>query len=348
MAKKKKEEAALDYNAEIRRLKQEGPQRLYLLWGPEDYLRECFRQELLNACVPEGESSFSCKRFEAQQPDLQALSEAIDAFPFLSERSFIELRGADLNHLQESDAFLKLLEGIPDYCTVVLVQGADFEPDGRLKLIHYLREHAENLCFTEQRQDALVKWIARRFAACGKRVELDAAQHLIFVSGDLMNRLIPEIEKVAAYAKGETVTAADVDAVAHHLPEAVVFEMTDHLARKENNAAMEVLEELLSDKNNEPIALLAVIGGQLRRLYAARVAIDGRLGASYVMDVCKLRYDSHASRLLASARGFSTAQIRQALSLCAEFDYRMKSSSEDDRELLKELVLRIAAGESHA
>ena len=163
-----------------------------------------------------------------------------------------------------------------------------------------------------------------------------------------MNRLIPEIEKVAAYAKGETVTAADVDAVAHHLPEAVVFEMTDHLARKENNAAMEVLEELLSDKNNEPIALLAVIGGQLRRLYAARVAIDGRLGASYVMDVCKLRYDSHASRLLASARGFSTAQIRQALSLCAEFDYRMKSSSEDDRELLKELMLRIAAGESHA
>ena len=24
----------------IRRLKQQGPERLYLLWGPEDYLRE--------------------------------------------------------------------------------------------------------------------------------------------------------------------------------------------------------------------------------------------------------------------------------------------------------------------
>ena len=141
---------------------------------------------------------------------------------------------------------------------------------------------------------------------------------------------------------------SDVDAVAHHLPEAVVFEMTDHLARKEYNAAMEVLDELLSDRNNEPIAMLAVIGGQMRRLYAARIAADQKLGAAYVMDVCKLRFESIASRLIASARGFSAEQLKRAVELCAEIDYRMKSSSEDDLELLKELVLRIAAGETHA
>ena len=37
---KKKEEEKLNYNAELRRLKQQGPECLYLLWGPEDYLRE--------------------------------------------------------------------------------------------------------------------------------------------------------------------------------------------------------------------------------------------------------------------------------------------------------------------
>ena len=348
MAKRKKEEKQLNYKEELRRLKTEGPGRLYLLWGPEDYLRELYLQSLKELCVPDGEDSFSYKRINGPELDLQELTEAIDAIPFLSERSFVELRGVDLNHLKEGDALQKLLEDIPDYCTLAFVQSAAFEPDGRLKLVRFLKENAIDLKFTEQTQDALVKWIAKRFAAYGKRITLEAAQHLIFVSGDLMNRLIPEIEKVAAYAREETVTVADVDAVAHHLPEAIVFEMTDHLARREYNAAMEVLDELLSDKNNEPIAMLAVIGGQMRRLYAARLAADRNLGAAYVTEVCKLRFDSIASRLIASSRSFSLPQLKRAVELCAEADYQMKSSSSDDLELLKELVLRIAAGETDA
>ena len=39
---------------------------------------------------------------------------------------------------------------------------------------------------------------------------------------------------------------------------------------------------------------------------------------------------------------------RQAVRLCAEADYKMKSGGGDARELLKETVLRIAAGESDA
>ncbi len=346
MAKKKKEDKPLNYNEEIRRLKSEGPQRLYLLWGPEDYLREYYLSELKQLCVPEGEDSFSYKRLEGPEIDLQELGAAIDAIPFLSDRSLVELRGVDLNRMKDGDALQKRLEDIPDYCTVVFVQSASFEPDGRLKLIKFLRENARDLKFSEQSQDALVKWIAKRFAAYGKRVELEAAQHLIFISGDLMSRLIPEIEKVAAYAKNDPVAVSDVDAVAHHLPEAVVFEMTDHLARREYNAALEVLDELLSDKNNEIIPMLAVIGGQFRRLYAARLAAEKGLGVSYVMEVCKLRYDSIASRLLASSRGFSLPQLKRAVELCAETDFQMKSSSAEDTELLKELILRIAAGET--
>ena len=41
MAKKGgKSEEKLNYPAELRYLKERGPERLYFLWGPEDYLRE--------------------------------------------------------------------------------------------------------------------------------------------------------------------------------------------------------------------------------------------------------------------------------------------------------------------
>ena len=161
-------------------------------------------------------------------------------------------------------------------------------------------------------------------------------------------RLIPEIEKVAAYAKGDRITVADVEAVANHIPEAVVFDMTDYIAQKKYNTAMAVLAELISDKNNAPIAMVAMIGQQMRRLYGAKLVSAQPDGMKALMDACGIKYEFIAKKLIASARGFTLPQLVRAVELCADADYKMKSSSTDDTELLKELVLRIAAGEADA
>ena len=138
---------------------------------------------------------------------------------------------------------------------------------------------------------------------------------------------------------------ADVEAVANHIPEAVIFDMTEYIAQKKYNTALSVLAELLADKNNEPIAMLAMLGMQMRRLYAARLSIEQGLGVKYVMDACAIKSDYVAKKLINAARGFTLPQLIKAVELCAETDYKMKSSSQDERELLKEAVLRIAAGE---
>jgi DNA polymerase-3 subunit delta len=346
MAKKKEE--AFNYPAELRTLKERGPERLYLLWGPEDYLREQYLLQLKKICLPEGEDDFSYKRIDGPALDANAFQQAVDAMPFMTEHTLIELRDVDINKLADADACLKTISDIPDYCTIVFVQNAEYEPDGRLRFVKALRSEGKELKFTRQSQGMLTDWIVRRFAAAGKSIELSAAQRLIFISGDLMSRLIPEIEKIAAYAGTDKVTQEDVEAVANHIPEAVVFEMTELMAQKKVNSALSVLSELLADKNNEPIMMLAVLGKQMRQLYAARLALEKNLGTKYVMEVCSMKYDYIAAKLLTAAKGFTPAQLRRAVELCAETDYRMKSSGADPKELLKEAVLRIAAGESHA
>ena len=96
MARKNaKEETKLNYGAEVRSLKECGPATLYLLWGPEDYLREQFLNELRKACLPEGEDSFSYRRIDGPELDVRELQSAVDAVPFLAERSFVELRGVE-------------------------------------------------------------------------------------------------------------------------------------------------------------------------------------------------------------------------------------------------------------
>ena len=244
--------------------------------------------------------------------------------------------------MKESQEIQRILSDLPDYCTVCFVQNAEYEPDGRLKLIKLIKEKGSELKFTQQGQGALIDWIVRRFASHGKSIDFEASQRLIFISGDLMNRLIPEIEKIAAYTKGDRVGVAEVEAVAHHIPEAQVFELTDLLAQKQYNAAMNTLSELFAENEYDAIYLLAVLGSQMRRLYAARLAIENGLGAKYVSECCGIKYDFLVSKLMSSARGYTLKGLKNAVRICAETDERMKSSGGDSRELLMNAVLAIA------
>ncbi len=346
--KKGKDYAELDYGLELRRLKEGGPQRLYLLWGQEDYLRDSYLAELKKICLPEGDSDFSYKRMDGPALDADELRYAVDAMPFMTERSFIELRDIDINKLQEPERIIDVLSDIPDFATVALVLGPEYRPDSRLKLVKKLRELAVDLEFTQQSSGSLKGWVKRHFAHAGKKIDDACAERLIMISGSLMSGLLPEIEKVAAYVQGDTVTLADIEAVAHHLPESVIFDMTELIAARDRDGAIRILGELLADKTNEPVQMLGGLGYQMRCLYAARLAVEKGLGVVYLTDECGIRLDFKARKLMNQARGFSLAALRRAVELCAEADYSIKGQGLDNREVFKETVLRITAGEDHA
>ncbi len=343
MAKKDAKEK-LNYSAEVKALREQGPERLYFLWGPEDYLREAFLTELRRACVP-SEDDFSYQRFDGPALEMGALSEAVDMLPFFSERRFVEVRDFDINACRESDtARLKeIISDVPDYCTLCFVFGASCTPDGRMASVKALKKAARCIEFTEQEQGALSRWVQNRFRALEKQISRADAEYLIFLSGTRMNALIPEIEKAAAYAAGETVTRADIDATANRLPEADVFELTDCIARRRFDAAAALLSDLLSDRNNHPIMLNALIGQQFRRLYAVKAAQAAHRSRADAMELCGARYDFIYERLTAAAKPFTEAQLGALVKLSAEYDYRMKSSGQDPQALLLELFARIAA-----
>ncbi len=121
-------------------------------------------------------------------------------------------------------------------------------------------------------------WIGRRFRALGHDIDTADAQYLIFLCGDLMHGLIGEIEKIGAYAQGRRVTRQDIDAVAIPVIDAVVFQMTDALSRRQTDKAFSVLTDLLR-LQQAPIMILAVLGKHFRQLYTARVALKAARAA---------------------------------------------------------------------
>ena len=202
---------------------------------------------------------------------------------------------------------------------------------------------AQKLLEAQERSD-LINWIGRRFRALGKGIDAQTAEHLIFTCGALMTGLVPEIEKIGAYAKGKNITIDDINAVADPVLDAVVFDMTNAITKRDYGRASELLGQLLK-KQEEPFVILAVISKELRRIYTARIALDNGRDKLWLMELWGMRSDYPARLLLEAARKTTDEWCSQSLLMCQRLDQRMKSEKGIDSEgELKLLLMRLAQG----
>ena len=321
---------------------------VYVFHGEESYLREFYLSEIKKALVPPGFEAFNYHRLEGKGLTAQVLTEAAEAMPMMAERTMVQVVDWDLFKLSEEQRgkVIDLLSDFPPYCCLVFVYDQiEYKPNKTYKKLYAaLEKTAQVVKFEEQSQNEILKWVSRRFRAAGHTIDAPTAEHLIFTCGSLMNGLIPEIAKVAAYAKNERITKADIDAVAAPILEAQVFELTGAVSKGDYDRASEVLGNLLQ-LQEEPFMLLALLGKELRKLHTARIALDTGRDKFWLMERWNMRSDYPARLLLDNARRVSRPWCANAVKRCYEADLRMKSvAGVDGADELKFLLMELAQG----
>lgn len=321
---------------------------VYILYGEEQYLRAYYTEEMRKRIVPAGWEEFNDHRLEGKDLTVQTLMETVESLPMMGERTFVQVTDWDVYRLPEEQrtALIALLEDFPDYCCLVLVYDQlEYKPSKTYKKLYAaLDKYAQAVNFQEQSQRELVKWVSKRVKAAGHTIDNPTAEYLLFTCGSLMAGLIPELEKISAYAKGPRITREDIDAVAVPVLEAQVFDMTGALSKGDYNRAASVLGTLFQ-LQEEPIPLLALMGKELRRLYTARIALDTGKDKKWLMDRWHMRSDYPARLLMDNARRINQAWCRDALCRCYQADVRMKSvSGVNGEDELKLLLAALAQG----
>lgn len=321
---------------------------LYIFHGEEAYLRDYYLDQMKEKLIPPGMESFNYHLLPGKSLTVQKLAETVDALPMMSPRTMLVVSDYDLFKAPEGERTLmaQLLEDLPDYCCLVFIYDTvAYKSDARMKkLAGAIKSHGQVVQFARQAQNDLVDWIGRRFRALGHDIDTADAQYLIFLCGDLMNGLISEIGKIGAFAKNRRVTRADIDAVAIPIIDAVVFQMTEALTRKQFDKAFSVLNDLLR-LQQAPIMILAVLGKHLRQLYSARIALETGQSSRWLMDLWGMRSAYPAEKLMEAARRHGLDWCKHAMARCAETDLAMKSvAGADAKELLIALMLELSAG----
>lgn len=324
-------------------LKRESPANLYIFYGDEDYLRDYYLTEMRKKTVPDGMESFNLRIFQGKDLELQALSEAVEAVPMMSDRTLVLVYDWDLFKNEERrDRLQAMFEDLPDYvCLVFLYDTMEFKPNANTKLGKYLKTKAQMVEFRAQEQSDLNNWIRRRLHKnWDKDIDNPAAEYLTFLCGGLMTNLSGEVDKLGAYAKGRAVTKKDIDAVCDPVLDARAFQMTDAIGTGNYDKAMELLSQLLR-MGESPIYILAAVGRLFRQIWSARLALENRKGDGYVAQLWDMKSSWQVRKLSESARRYPLSWCRKAVQMTQKADWEMKLGG-DGESILTELLLKLA------
>ena len=325
-------------------LKQKTLGRLYFFHGEETLLLHHYLEQMKKQLLDPLTESFNYHRLTNENFTVRDFADAVENLPMMAQTTLVQVDDVDLFKLNESDRekIIAVISDIPDYCTVVFTyETTPWSPDKRLKKLWSAVEGSGSIIeFARQNQRDLIAWVTRHFAASGKRISSDLCAYLIDITGGTMTALNSEIEKICAYSGADEIRKSDIDAVTEPVLDAVVFQMTDLLSAGRYDQALQKLQKLLK-MQQEPLAILGAVGGNFRRISAARTLLDQGKTASDLQKLCGIP-EYPARKTMEAARRFSPEFCRRAAQLVLETDYQMKTSFDDSQRLLELLILRLA------
>ncbi len=316
---------------------------LYIFYGEEKYLQEHYLDKLRSLLIPEGLDEFNRKSFNAENFDIAKLEEAVNALPVMSAWTLIEIHDYNIFKSVEDTraAFLELIEDMPEYaCLVLSFDTAEYAVDKRMKHNSKILKLFETVEFPIQEQSDLVNGIKRRYKALGKDIDSQTAEYLVFVTGGLMNRIISEIEKTAAYTKGNNITRQSIDAVTVPVLDAAAYKLTDALLQRKFNSAADILNTLL-EMQEAPHKIIYSISLKYRQLLTAKACLEAGKKTSELMALCGIRYEFQARGVMQSAAKVSRDVCCKYAEICAEAALKLNNAP-DSKAALSELIVNLA------
>ena len=161
--------------------------------------------------------------------------------------------------------------------------------------------------------------------AVAYKVNIDdaTAKYLVECCGTSMQDLINELRKLIEY-KGENsnITKQDIDLLCTKQIQAVIFDLTDNLGKKETSKALEVYNGLISNK--EPIQkILITLYNHFKKLYIIKIAEKYNEDVATAMNL-KPNQLFLVSKYKTQARYFETQELREVLEALINLDANYK------------------------
>lgn len=197
--------------------------------------------------------------------------------------------------------------------------------------------------FSKLKPNDIVKKLKAICSAYKVKVDENTLRYFIEVCGTNMQELINEIRKQIEYA-GENgiITKESIDKLATKQIDSIIFDLTDNLGRKNIQVALEVLANLLYQK--EPIQkILITLYNHFKKLYITKIAIKENRNIAESLQL-KPNQTFLTSKYTMQSKYFKEEELKDILQELINLDYNSKNGNIDATIGLQTILCECCSG----
>ena len=253
----------------------------YILYGEELYLLENTERKIKSLF---GETIKGINFISINETNISELIADMETPAFGYEKKLIIVRNSGLlkkEGRKKNTELEKLRENINNYITenydilknsIILVIIED-DVDTKYALYKTIEKLGIVCKFDYLKSAQIEKRIASICNAYQVKIDLGTIRYFMEACGTNMQDIINEVRKLIEYAgKGGEITKDSIDKLTIKKIESVIFDLTDNLGNKETKKALQVLNNLIYNK--EPLQrILVMLYNHFKKLYFTKIAL---------------------------------------------------------------------------
>lgn len=311
--------------------------RVYLLYGEEAYLKRSYKNRLMQAIIPEGDT-MNFNAYEGKGINVKEIIDIAETMPFFADNRLILLENTGFFKSANED-MAEYVKEIPESTVLLFVED---EVDKRSKLFKAVKDKGYACEMTRQPDAKLITWLLGLMKKEDKKITENDMKLFLSRTGNDMENIYQEWLKLSAYTLGrDVITSEDIEAVCSVQTTSKIFEMIHAISEHKQKQALEYYYDLLTLKE-PPMRILFLMAREFNLLMQVnQLASEGKSSA----DIAKLTKlpGFLSGKYIAQAKRFSAEELRGALTECVETEEAVKTGQIDDRLGVELLIIKYSA-----
>ena len=325
--------------------------RVYFIYGNEGFLKQHYANEICKKSVSKDFEDFNLNKLDGKETTLSEIYDCISAFPMMSDYTCTLVKDFPLiNFIGDRgkiDPELEtVLSDIPESSVLVFWMDTveiDEKNSKWIKLIKFLDGVGACAKIDKRTRSDLAKLLCSSASKKNCTLSRDNAYYMIGLVGEDMSTLQNELNKVCSYTGSGEITKEHIDKTVIVSVEAKIFQLSRMIARSEADNAFETLGNLFKLRE-EPVVILSVLSKAFVDMYRVKAVKEKGLPSSKLGEDFPSAYKNKSfviDNASTDASKYTLKQLKSALDILADGDRRLKSTGEDGKTVLEELILRL-------
>jgi DNA polymerase III subunit delta len=322
----------------------------YYVYGDDEYQKNEAVKQLVAAAVDPATRDFNLDTRRAADLDAESLGSLLDTPPMMAERRVAIIREVGALKKDARNALDRYLKHPSHETLVLLVAAPGAKADKALQMSTTPME------FSPLDGGRVSKWIMHHAKSeLGVEITESAADLLHEAVGNDLYQLASELDKLASYTNGATISEDAIGAAVGIRRGETVADFLDKVLQRDATGALGLIPHVLAQPKTSAVSIVMALSTQMLALAWGRCRLDsglpaGRLEGEYFQllkstGAYPARPWNGAARAWAmAAREWKTSECNKAVTALLAADVALKESRvSSENQILATTVLAICA-----